>query len=85
MNKKVRLKSFNGNIQAPKGTIPEENYWALIGHCGEIIEPRNERGRVLVKFDLSVCSLGLACHNPIENSLYILESDLEATKLEQNL
>jgi len=80
MNKKVRLKSFNGKLQAPRGTIQEENYWKLIGHCGNIIEPRNERGRVLVKFDHSVCSLGLACHNPIANSLYILESDLEATE-----
>jgi hypothetical protein len=78
MNQKVRLKSFNGSLVSPKGTSADENYWTLIGKTGEIVEPKNERGRVLVIFDIPVLSLGLACHNWIENSLYILESDLEA-------
>jgi len=80
MNNKVRLKSFNGKLSPPRGTSDEENYWKLIGQSGEIVEPKNERGRVLVKFDETVKSLGLACHNPVENSLYILESDLETTE-----
>ena len=77
MGQKVRLKSFNGKLIAPKRTSAEEDYWALIGQSGEIVAPKNEQGRFLVKFDVSVQSLGLACHNPIENALYILESDLE--------
>ena len=32
---------------------------------------------MLVKFKASVVSLGLACHNEVENALYTLESDLE--------
>ncbi len=80
MKRKVYLKSFNGTLTAPKGTNPEENYWLLIGHHGEIVAPKNARGRVLVKFDVPVKSLGLECHNEIENSLYLLEFDLEAVK-----
>ena len=77
MNQKVRLKSFNGTLAAPKQTRPEENYWLLIGCSGEIVAQKNQSGRVLVKFDAPVKSFGLACHNEIENSLYILESDLK--------
>jgi hypothetical protein len=77
VNQKVRLKSFNGTLTAPKQTKPEENYWSLIGRSGEIVAPENQNGRVLVKFDAPVKSFGLACHNEIESSLYILESDLE--------
>ncbi|WP_201486599.1 hypothetical protein [Pseudomonas sp. OF001] len=77
MIQKVRLKSFNGSLTPPKNTEPEENYWLLIGSYGELVERKNARGRALVKFDTSVKSLGLACHNEVENSLYILEADLE--------
>lgn len=80
MKKRVRLKSFNGRLSPPRGTSSEEDYWKLIGQSGEILEPKNERGRVLVGFDVTVKSFGLACHNPIESSLYILESDLEMTE-----
>jgi acetylornithine/N-succinyldiaminopimelate aminotransferase len=77
MKKRVLLKSFNGKLSSPRGTSSEEDYWKLIGQTGEILEPKNERGRILVRFDVTVKSFGRACHNPIENSLYILESDLE--------
>jgi hypothetical protein len=49
----------------------------LIGKLGTVVEAINARGRVLVKFDCAVPERGLVCHNPIPNSLYILESDLE--------
>lgn len=74
---KVKLSSFNGEITPPKGCDPSENYWALIGATGTIVKPKNERGRVLVKFDNDVCSFGLHCHNEIPNSLLILPTDLE--------
>ena len=77
VSSKVRLKSFNGTRVGPADCRAGENYWLLIGQSGEVVEPKNEHGRLLVKFDLPVRSLGLHCHNPIENSLYILESDVE--------
>ena len=76
MNHRVRLKSFNGSATPPENCIPEENYWLLIGQVGEVIAPINERSRVLVKFDRPVSAFGLYCHNEVENSLFILESDL---------
>ena len=76
MNRRIQLTSFNGTTQAPPGCRPQENYWALIGHAGEIVGPRNRHARFLVKFDVQVASLGLECHNEVENSLLILESDL---------
>jgi hypothetical protein len=77
MNRRVVLKSFNGSISSPSECRPGENYWLLIGQSGTAIEPKNERSRILVRFDVSVESLGLHCHNPIENTLLILESDLQ--------
>ena len=76
MNSKVQLRSFNGTEKAPEGGRGEENYWALIGQACEILAPKNEKGRVLVKFQQPIKSFGLHCHNPIENTIYILESDL---------
>ena len=73
----VILCSFNGTSSAPAACRPDENYWVLIGARGAVIETTNERGRVLVQFDGSVSERGLHCHNPMPNSLYILESDLE--------
>jgi hypothetical protein len=74
---RVVLRSFNGTFSPPKDCSPDENYWALIGEIGTIIEVKNARNRVLVKFDVSVVDRGLQCHNQIPNSLLILESDLE--------
>ncbi|MDR0777154.1 MAG: hypothetical protein LBE81_11040 [Azonexus sp.] len=77
VNTRVILKSFNGTDSAPDCCRQDENYWALIGKSGRIVEPLNGRGRVLVCFDTSVVQLGLPCHNPVLNSLYIQPSDLE--------
>jgi hypothetical protein len=72
----VRLKSFSGTEIAPGNCASAENYWLLIGHAAEVVAPKNEKQRLLVKFGVSVRSLGLHCHNEVENSLWVLESDL---------
>jgi hypothetical protein len=77
MNRKVRLKSFNGTATAPAGSKPQENYWLLIGQCGEIVARAHDRKRALVKFENNVSSFGLHCHNEVPNCLLILEADLE--------
>jgi hypothetical protein len=56
---------------------PQENYWLLIGKTGRVVAQKNERQRLLIRFDVSICSMGLHCHNPTENTLLILESDLK--------
>ena len=73
---KVVLISFNGARSAPENCRRAENYWLLIGTRGTIASPVNANGRVLVTFDTPVSEVGLACHNPTPNSLYILETDL---------
>ena len=80
IGQRVRLKAFNGTATAPEGCKPQENYWSLIGWVGEIVVPSNETHRVLVKFEEPVSLAGLHCHNEVENSLFILESDLEHLK-----
>lgn len=75
---RVRLKSFNGTGSSPDGCRPEEDYWRLIGQMGEVVAPGYDAARVWVRFDLPVRDFGLHCHNPIENSLYILTTDLVA-------
>jgi hypothetical protein len=75
---KVKLKIFNGDSEAPQDCSPSENYWLLIGKTGSIVEPENDRSRVLMQFHEQVGDLGLHCHNKIPNSLFILTSDLEA-------
>ena len=77
LNCRVVLLSFNGTLSAPEDCETNENYWALIGESGTVIETANERCRVLVKLDNSVSGFGLHCHNAIPNSLYILETDLK--------
>jgi hypothetical protein len=77
LNCRVVLLSFNGTLSALEYCEPSENYWALIAESGTVIETINERHRVLVKFDNSVSDCGLHSHNPIPNSLYILETDLK--------
>ena len=74
---RVRFKSFNGTqigLQDGKAT---GSYWLLVGKIAEVLEKQHDLGRLLVRFDVSVQSLGLHCHNPIPNSLSVLESDLE--------
>ena len=78
LNAKVILTTFNGTAASQEECPPGENYWLLIGSTGRIAEVKNHNGRVLVLFDESVSEKGLHCHNPVPNSLYILESDLKA-------
>jgi hypothetical protein len=74
---KVKLTSFNGELESPDKCDPSENYWSLVGATGVISKPENSRGRVLVTFNVDVRSLGLHCHNETPNSLLILTSDLK--------
>ncbi len=74
---KVKLKTFNGDSDAPEKCDPSENYWALIGRTGTKAKLENDRFRVLIQFDDQVSGLGLHFHNDIQNSLLILTSDLE--------
>lgn len=86
--KRVVLKSFKGAHTSPPETRPEDRYWRLIGYAGTVLSEddaseigRHARGpRVLVQFDESVTALGLACHNPVPNSLWIFVSDLQEEK-----
>jgi hypothetical protein len=80
LGQKALLRSFNGTNIAPADCAPEENYWTLIGRAAEVVALKNDRHRVLVKFDVSVRSLGLHCHNEVENGLWILESDLATAR-----
>ena len=86
---RIRLKSFLGMTSAPDGILGHENYWRLIGMSGSVVQdviPPNfggsEGDRILVKFDQSISELGLECHNNVENSLWIMASDLEFDEAE---
>ncbi|MEJ2158037.1 MAG: hypothetical protein P8X96_22125 [Desulfobacteraceae bacterium] len=81
----VKLISFNGTIEAESDCLPSENYWKLIGYKGQIVQapdikgiyaPFSEEPRLLVQFAENVKAFGSECHNKVENSLWILESDL---------
>jgi hypothetical protein len=50
----VLLRSFNGTNIAPEGCAPEENYWMLIGQAAEVVAPKSEQQRVLLRFGISV-------------------------------
>jgi hypothetical protein len=85
IGKKVKLISFNGTLKSDDDSLPSEDYWKLIGCIGRIVQDPNEKGpyasfskkpRLLVQFEDDVVSLGLECHNRVENSLWILQSDL---------
>jgi len=82
---RVKLNSWNGTQTSPSQCNPREDYWRLIGMEGIVLRDpftcckytgfNNERS-VLVRFDISVESLGLGCHNDADNSLWIPVSDL---------
>ncbi len=82
---RVKLNTFNGTKTPPSDCDPREDYWRLIGTEGVVLQDpfkcckytgfNNERS-ILVKFDVSVESLGICCHNDAENSLWIPVSDL---------
>ena len=81
--KKYKLVSFNGTIKSDETCDPNENYWALIGHSGTLINFAqelnfNNQNRVLFKFDQEIIKFGLESHNSEPNSLWILKTDLES-------
>jgi hypothetical protein len=73
---KIKLVTFNGSVSSPNSCDPAENYWALIGQSGTVVELENSGGRVLVQFDQNVSDMGLHCHNQVSNSLRISVSDI---------
>lgn len=79
---RVTLNTFNGLQQSPADTRSAHNYWLLVGERGMVVDsptgPFAGSGapRVLMQFDKSVKSLGLECHNAVDNALWILVSDL---------
>ena len=88
MEKGIRYKliSFNGTIKPGKTCEPNENYWALIGQSGKLINFSQElkfgdNNRVLLKFDQDITKQGLECHNQVSNALWILKTDLERLDL----
>jgi hypothetical protein len=80
----VILRSFNGLKIAPVDETQDNynNYWLLIGEGGLVVKdtPCNgiDSDRVLVRFHVDVGSLGLHCHNEIENALWIRRNDLDS-------
>lgn len=85
----VVLKTFNGMTTPLDGVRSHENYWKLIGCSGEILDEKHpkflpcsptESKRVLVRFDTNLDSLGLANHNEVKNTLWMLTSDLQLLK-----
>ncbi|MGE9292038.1 MAG: hypothetical protein ACQKBW_00360 [Puniceicoccales bacterium] len=79
----IRLQSFNGTQEPPPEVAPSENYWRLIGTSGTVVEGSQREKtyfakteRVCVQFQEDINALGLHSHNDIENSLWILKSDL---------
>ncbi|EOW3983014.1 hypothetical protein, partial [Vibrio parahaemolyticus] len=73
---KVRLKTFNGTLECPDVCKLEENYWLLIGEVGTVVGERAHTGRLIIQFANDIQRLGLYCHNPEPNALYILRTDL---------
>jgi len=85
VNTRVMLYRFNGTITSPSDCDPKEDFWKLIGHEGVVIhdpfkcckdDRYSDERKVLVKFDTSLDSLGLCFQNDVENSLWILVSEL---------
>ena len=88
-NDRVKLIAFNGKVRPRKSVVSSENYWKLVGETGTIQQDPKEssiyanfsrKKRVLVKFDKNLNDFGLIAHNNIENSLWILASDLQVVE-----
>jgi hypothetical protein len=77
---KVRLVSFNNSVGGPVELTEDEDYWRLLGKDGVVVSTIPPSGiksnRVLIKFNEDIREIGLACHNQIENALWIKRSDL---------
>lgn len=79
-HQRVCLASFNGTAASLDPSPNGDDFWRLIGQAGTVVDEKNDCARCLVRFDISVASQGLHSHNPIENTLWILESDLKVLK-----
>lgn len=79
MNKSSRviLKTFLGKTFSEEDAGTVDDYWKLIGLKGIVIDTGGKDGRVLVDFEIDLDRYHVANHNPIKNTLWILESDLE--------
>ncbi|AWA30187.1 hypothetical protein HYN48_08880 [Flavobacterium magnum] len=77
-NTKVKLMSFLGRQSAEQEIHAENDYWKLIGETGVVLgETRNAYGRLLILFDNDLDRFGVANHNAVRNSLWIVPEDLE--------
>jgi hypothetical protein len=86
IGQKVKLITFNGRTHPDEKVDSGENYWELVGETGMVQQDPQESSvyasfsqepRVLVKFNKDIAaSYGLIAHNNIDNSLWILVSDL---------
>jgi hypothetical protein len=80
---RVVLKTFLGTSRG-SAVRPADDFWRLIDCTGTIVDDddahvggRHPRGRrVLVRFDTDVRALGLHCHNPVPDALWIFTADL---------
>ena len=72
-------------METPSDCDPRQDFWKLIGHEGVIIhdpfrcckdDRYSDERKVLVRFDIPAASLGLCLRHDVENSLWILVSDL---------
>lgn len=78
----VCIETFNGTGSTDETARPAENYWLLVGQTGVIVKTWREaafempESRFLGRFDENLNNLGLCSHNEIENSLWILGSDI---------
>mgnify|MGYP000433428443 CR=1 FL=1 len=75
VNDNVTLIAFLGTLTPEESVNSTENYWKLIGQGGQVIELAEER--VLVKFQCNIDSFELENHNPVNDSLWILRTDLQ--------
>ena len=54
----------------------------LVGYSGDVVDTGSSKeidfnfGKCLVRFDVDIAGMGLECHNPVPNTLWILTSDL---------
>lgn len=77
-NTAVRLKTFHGTLISPDNVSEKENYWILIGEKGMVIDYTTYNPeKVLVLFDKNLDDFNVENHNPIKNTLYIDQKDLE--------
>ena len=76
-NRTVTLKTFLWATKPKKNILERENYWKLIGEKGKIIDDNKTNDRVLVLFEKNLGDYQVENHNPIKNSLWIEQTDLE--------